>query len=120
MHVVLLGDSIFDNAAAAGHGLDVQSHLRQQLPADEVTLLAVDGAMIEHVPFQLVDFPFSVTHMVLSVGGNNLLQHTALGYTFAGTIGLALARMHDIVLEFEQAYLDLVQKLISYELPLVL
>ncbi len=33
-HIVLLGDSIFDNAAYVKDGLDVIAHLHQQIPPD--------------------------------------------------------------------------------------
>ena len=46
-HIILLGDSIFDNAAYVTGGRSVLSHLRRLLPDDwEATLLAVAGATI--------------------------------------------------------------------------
>jgi hypothetical protein len=43
-HVVLLGDSIFDNAAYTGREPDVITHLRRLLPNGwQATLCAVDG-----------------------------------------------------------------------------
>src|SRR5919198_237854 len=45
-HVVLLGDSIFDNAAYVGGGPDVVRQLRAVLPSDwRATLNALDGAV---------------------------------------------------------------------------
>ena len=44
-HLVLIGDSIFDNAAYTGGGPDVVSQVRGLLaPGWEATLLAVDGS----------------------------------------------------------------------------
>ena len=78
-HVVLLGDSIFDNAAYVGGGPDVIAQLRQALPRDwEATLLAVDGAVISDIPRQLARLPRSATDIVLSVGGNDALGHVGL------------------------------------------
>src|SRR5688500_14337329 len=55
-HVVLLGDSIFDNGAYVSGGPDVVAHLRAMLPRGwEATLLAVDGAVIDDVFRQLGD-----------------------------------------------------------------
>lgn len=49
--VVLLGDSVFDNAAYVGGGSDVAQQLRTILTGDwQVTLLAVDGHVIADVP----------------------------------------------------------------------
>ena len=44
-HLVLLGDSIFDNAAYTAGGPDVVTQLRAQLPPGwSATLAAVDGS----------------------------------------------------------------------------
>ena len=44
-HVVLLGDSIFDNARYVPGGPSVTDHLRRSLPREwQVTLLACDGS----------------------------------------------------------------------------
>src|SRR5687767_4954330 len=53
-HLVLLGDSIFDNAAYVRGGPDVVTHLAGMLPAGcRATLRGVDGAIIADVPRQL-------------------------------------------------------------------
>jgi hypothetical protein len=45
-HIVLLGDSILDNASYTSGGPDVISQVREILPKDwKATLLAVDGAV---------------------------------------------------------------------------
>ena len=78
-HVVLLGDSIFDNAAYVGGGPDVIAQLRAALYTGwKATLLAVDGAVIDDVPRQLARLPADTTHIVLSVGGNDALGHLGL------------------------------------------
>lgn len=76
-HLVLLGDSVFDNSAYVDPGEpDVADQLRSLLSSeDEVTLLAVDGHLTSDVPSQITAVPDSATHLVLSVGGND-----ALGY----------------------------------------
>ena len=57
-HVVLLGDSIFDNQAYVGSGPDVVAQLREALPAGwAATLCAVDGAMTLDVESQLETLP---------------------------------------------------------------
>ena len=49
-HIVLLGDSIFDNAAYVGGGPDVIEQLKSILPRDwQATLLAVDGSVTTDV-----------------------------------------------------------------------
>ena len=53
-HVVLIGDSILDNAAYTDGGPDVVSQVRGLLPPGwEATLLAVDGSITDDVARQL-------------------------------------------------------------------
>ena len=52
-HLVLLGDSIFDNIAYTRGEPDVVAHLTAILPAGwRATLLAVDGATTRGLPSQ--------------------------------------------------------------------
>ncbi|NMR28168.1 hypothetical protein [Crystallibacter degradans] len=77
-HVVLLGESIFDNKAYVGRGPDVVNQLRDELPPTwQATLLAVDGDVISGVPRQLRCLPRDATHLVISAGGND-----ALGFAY--------------------------------------
>ena len=70
-HVVLLGDSIFDNAAYVGGGPGVITQLRAQLSPDwQATLKAVDGSTTEDISDQPAQLPPTATHLVLSVGGS--------------------------------------------------
>jgi hypothetical protein len=92
-HVVLLGDSVFDNGVYVGRDEpDVAMQLRGRLPAGwEVTLAAVDGAVVADVPRQLSRLPGGATHLVLSAGGNDALMHVDIlgrpAHSFAGVIG---------------------------------
>src|SRR5918994_6016571 len=63
-HVVLIGDSIFDNAAYPSGGPDVVSQVRELLaPGWKATLLAVDGSTTDHVARQLARLPTQATHL---------------------------------------------------------
>ncbi|RUL86743.1 SGNH/GDSL hydrolase family protein [Tautonia sociabilis] len=74
-HVVLLGDSIFDNAAYVTGGPSVIEHLRRSLPTGwEATLAAVDGAVVSDVSGQLDRVPGDATHLIVSAGGNDALR----------------------------------------------
>jgi hypothetical protein len=78
-HVVLLGDSIFDNGAYTGGRPDVVAQLRRILPPPgEATLCAVDGATTADLLRQLGRVPASATHLVISVGGNDALMNSGL------------------------------------------
>jgi hypothetical protein len=83
-HIVLLGDSIFDNSPYTAGGPDVISQVRQLLPEDwRASLLAVDGAMTKDVAFQLRRLPQDASHLVLSVGGNDALTSSSVLRTTA-------------------------------------
>ena len=92
-HVVLLGDSIFDNASYVPGGPDVTQHLRRALPGWRVTLLAVDGAVVDDVARQLQALPADATHLVVSAGGNDaLIQGSFALQQEAGSVAAALHR----------------------------
>lgn len=73
-HIVLLGDSIFDNGVYVPGEPDVVRQLQGVLPQGwRASLLAVDGAVTRSVASQLQRLPGDATHLVLSVGGNDAL-----------------------------------------------
>jgi len=68
-HLVLLGDSIFDNVAYVAGGPDVVKQLRNLLPSGwQATLGAVDGSVTSGVERQLGRLPPDASHLVVSVG----------------------------------------------------
>jgi hypothetical protein len=78
-HVVLLGDSIFDNAAYTGRDPDVITHLRSILPGTwQATLAAIDGATTAGLAAQLRRLPSDATRLVVALGGNDALGHMDL------------------------------------------
>lgn len=63
-HVVLLGDSIFDNARYVPGRPPVIEQVRRSVPAGwKATLLAVDGHTAEDVASQLPRVPADATHL---------------------------------------------------------
>ncbi len=110
-HLVLLGDSIFDNGAYTGGKPDVITHVR--------SLLARDGAVIESVPLQLEKLPADATQLVLSVGGNNALQRQGLLQARAASVAEAMLQMAEAVSQFEAAYRKLITAILASSLPLV-
>lgn len=119
-HIVLLGDSIFDNGAYTGGKPDVLAQLRRRLqPGWKATLLARDGATIEGIPAQLAKLPRDATDLVLSVGGNNALGRQELLRAPARSVGEAIDMLSAAVRDFESAYRAMVAKCLSQRLPLV-
>jgi hypothetical protein len=104
-HVVLLGDSIFDNRAYTSGEPDVVSHLRPLLPEGwRATLLAVDGATTAGVEAQLRRVPQDASHLVVSIGGNDALQNTDVLAMKATSTAHALELFSVRIAAFERAY----------------
>ena len=120
-HLVLLGDSIFDNAIYVPGGPSVIEHVRRLLPdGDKATLIAVDGATVSAVFRQLEQIPTDATHLVLSVGGNDALWMA--GNVFSqqtADVRSSLQRVGELVTEFTGEYRRLVSVLRELRLPLV-
>lgn len=118
-HIVLLGDSIFDNGAYTGGKPDVIAQLRKILPAHwKATLLARDGATTEGIPDQLVRLPADATHLVLSVGGNNALMQQHLLQARTATVAEGLTVLAEAVRKFEAAYRKVIAACLARRLPL--
>jgi hypothetical protein len=119
-HLVLLGDSIFDNAAYTAGGPDVVTQVRGQLPPGwTATLAAVDGSQADDVAAQLAGLGPDATHLVLSVGGNDALMASGLldepVYSSADALRLIAASVR----EFEMRYRAAVAACLARGLPLV-
>jgi len=78
-HIVLAGDSIFDNDGYVPGQPGVIAQLRTSIPKNwSASKIAVDGDCIRHVYSRVDNFPEYITDLVLSIGGND-----ALGYSSA-------------------------------------
>ncbi len=118
-HVVLLGDSILDNASYVPDEASVIVQIRRSLPASSrATLLAVDGSTTVHVPEQLAAIPADATHIVLSIGGNNAIPHSGLVHEAqAVSYAQVLSKMAEIREEFAAQYRPLVAALSGLSRP---
>lgn len=119
-HIVLLGDSIFDNHAyVEPNELAVIDQVREFLPHEsQATLLAVDGAGISDVTSQLANVPRDATHLIVSVGGND-----ALGYS--SILGRRVHAAHEVFDElaavhqdFRSAYRRMLGEILRTRLPI--
>jgi len=120
-HIVLLGDSIFDNAAYVRAGPDVVRQLRAVLPQGwRATLLAVDGATTSGVDAQLRRLPADATRLVVSVGGNDALSASHLLYASAGTVADALGLLAAAQDSFEESYRAMLAGVLAAGLPTAL
>jgi hypothetical protein len=118
-HVVLLGDSIFDNDRYVSCGPSVLEHLRRNLPGGwRATLLARDGAVTSEVARQFERLPADATHLVVSVGGNDALEHGGLLLREpAASCAEALALMADIHEQFRRDYRQMLQAVLGHGRP---
>jgi len=120
-HIILLGDSVFDNQKYVQPEPDVAKQLREMVPAGwKVSLRAMDGAVATSVAGQLADLPADATHLVLSVGGNDLLGCSGdllrAPVALSSDAFLLLAR---VVAVFESMYRRVVEACMKTGLPLV-
>lgn len=118
-HVILLGDSIFDNARYVPERQPVIDQVRQALPQDwRASLLARDGHITEDVATQLTELPADATHLVVSAGGNDALGETTILSETVCTVGEALGLIHEIRGRFRDSYRKMLQGLLAIGKPL--
>lgn len=118
-HLVLLGDSIFDNAVYVPNGPAVIDHAKNLLPSEwRITLLARDGDVTTGIKSQLSRLPRDVTHLVISVGGNDALMALKVFSFPAKTVNDALTPLANIRRVFQREYRSMLQKTLIHRLPL--
>lgn len=118
-HVVLLGDSIFDNWPYVAEDQAVIDHLRGLLPEGwSATLAAVDGDKSADVVLKLEKIPADATHLIVSVGGND-----ALGYSGqilqgqAGSFADHMVELFEIRERFESDYIEMLDGVLAFNRP---
>lgn len=104
-HVVLLGDSIFDNQTYTAGAPDVVGHLRSLLPPPwQATLCAVDGSTTGDLAGQLERVSEDATHLVISLGGNDALLNLDVLEAPVTSTSEALSVFGERIGRFEKAY----------------
>src|SRR6476661_2068123 len=117
-HLVLLGDSVFDNAAYVPTGWSVNERLSKHLPRDfRSTLLAVDGAITCDLAQQLSSMPPDATHLAISVGGNDALGASGILMEGAMSVAEALEKLSLVQTSFQRDYVATLGLLKDYQLP---
>lgn len=117
-HVVLLGDSIFDNKRFVRRGPAVVEQLGKELPAGwQTTLRAAANMPIEQMPRQQVArIPQNATHLALCAGGVNAIE----GLINVFRSPNPLQQLKQDREDFERDYGVLVAGLLALKKPLVL
>jgi lysophospholipase L1-like esterase len=117
-HVILLGDSIFDNKRYVGEEPDVIDQLKADLPAGwTASLNALDGSTTVDMAGQLKRLPPDATHLVVSVGGNDALKHKDLLDEKASSVAGVLDKLGKIRGEFQANYRAMLDGLLAVKLP---
>jgi hypothetical protein len=117
-HVVLLGDSIFDNKAYVGSGPELIVQVREALPAGwRATLAAIDGAMTADVKTQLKTVPADATHLIVSAGGNDALEEKRLIEEKARSVAEVLGKLAKVKESFQRNYAAMLGTIVARKLP---
>lgn len=104
-HVALLGDSVFDNGRYTGGEPDVLGHLRPVLPPSwTASLHARDGSVTYQLGEQLAELPAQASHLVVSIGGNDLLLMSELLSSAASSTAEVLEVLGARRRELERGY----------------
>jgi len=117
-HIVLLGDSIFDNKAYVGNEPDVVSHLQTMIPQDwQATSCAVDGDVVEQVSGKILKIPPDSTHLFISAGGNNAIMNADILGLPANSAAEVFDALSNRTGDFEFHYREMLKTVLSRNLP---
>ena len=120
-HLVLLGDSVFDNARYTLGSPDVITQVREVLPVGwQASLVAVDGSTTREIPAQVQRVPQDASNLVLSVGGNDAIMHADILRMPASSTSEALSLLADVSARFEESYRGAVAACRGMDLPLAI
>lgn len=117
-HLVLLGDSIFDNARYVPGEPDVRAQVEAVLPPGwRATLRAVDGATTGGLPGQMARLPADATHLVVSMGGNDAIGASHLLYQGVSKVADAVMRLGAAQAGFAGSYHAALDRVLATGLP---
>ena len=119
-YLALLGDSVLDNQAYVQGGPSVVMQVRTHLPPSwKCDLFAVDGSTTQDIADQLTRLPSDVTHLVLSVGGNDAILRADVLDAKVESTAEAFTLLADAAQVFERSYRHTVDACLTKKLPLV-
>lgn len=117
-HVVLLGDSIFDNKVYVGSKPAVIDQVRSTLGDNwQATLLAVDGDVTDDVAIQMKNLPVSASHLVISVGGNDALQNQGILIAQDRNATTTYYKLSEVQRKFEERYKRMIAAVLKQKKP---
>ena len=102
--LVLLGDSILHNDPYTRPEPSTTDHLTQLLPEWSVKRIAVDGSRMADIPSQLRQLSERPTVAILSVGGNDAVEHVGILNQSAASSAEVLHQLLRIAEDFASRY----------------
>jgi hypothetical protein len=102
--ICLLGDSILDNAPYTRPEPDTTTHLQRLLTACSVERRARDGARMRDVEGQLRGLATKPSVAILSVGGNDAVEHIGLLEERATSSAQIFEQLNRIANDFAERY----------------
>lgn len=114
--VALLGDSIFDNESYVLPGKAVIDQT-DMLEKDgwSAKLLAVDGAITEDVPVQCLEVTNDITHLIVSVGGNDALGYVGIFEEAVSSVYEGMQYLTEIRNQFQVSYQKMLAEVCSFD-----
>jgi hypothetical protein len=117
-HLILLGDSIFDNQSYVPGEPDVVRQVQAVLPSGwSASLRAVDGATTASLPGQMARLPRDATHLVVSMGGNDAIGASHILYETVPRVADAVARLAAAQGRFAANYNAALERVLAAGLP---
>jgi len=77
----------------------------------------VDGGTMSDIPGQLARIPSDATHLVVSVGGNDALGHSAVLEAPSRSVAETLMMLADIQQQFRAEYARMIEAVLRRKLP---
>ena len=119
--VALMGDSIFDNKPYVSPGTAVIDQIIL-LNKDNwnAELLAVDGATAKDVPNQCLGVNEDITHLVISIGGNNALGYIGVFEKTVSSVYEGMQSLSEIKSQFQKAYQEMLADILALDKKIAL
>jgi len=121
-HIYLLGDSVIDNKVYVDlNENSVEEHLKA-LSSENIVRIALDGDTTRDVlNDQISKIDPDTTHIVLSIGGNDLLEQIEILFTETPyTLSAALEKIVLILDSVEENYELIIKKLMEIDAKILL
>ena len=121
-NIILLGDSIFDNGSyVKSDEPDVTEQVQGLIDeGDKVSMLAIDGGVINDVKRQLRKLPNDTTHLVISIGGNDAIGILDEFSRTTRNIGDSFLKFYPSRQSFESDYIKMINNVLSFNFPTTL